>query len=201
MPAPGAIGIEGEAMRGFIGGVVLTLLVVFGSAFLVINRGWIPIGADNAPGTVEHRLAHMATDAYLSRHAPTQANPVQPTGAALGEGARLYEKHCAVCHGGAAARTSVLRTQFSPHVPQLVSKVPKDPDGEFWWITKHGVRLTGMPAWDGILSDQQIWTVVAFIKHSDKLPADAQAAWKEAAGIGGGPTASAPAESSVRAAR
>jgi len=56
-----------------------------------------------------------------------------------------------------------------------------DPDAEFWLITKHGYRLTGMPAWDGILSDDQIWKVIAFVKHTDKLPPDVQAAWQAAA--------------------
>lgn len=172
-------------MRGFVGGIVLTLLVAFGGAFLVVNRGWFPVGADNPPGAVERRLAHAAIDAYVGIHAPKQENPVQPTAAALIEGARLYEKHCAVCHGGAAQRISPLRTKFSPPVPQIVNRVPGDPDADFWWITKHGIRLTGMPGWDGILSDDQIWTVVAFIKRSDKLPAEAQAAWKAAAGVGG----------------
>lgn len=173
-------------MRMFLGGITLTLVLVFGSAFLFINRGWIPVGADNQPGTMERRLAHMATNAYVARNAPHQDNPVQPTTAALAEGARLYEKHCSVCHGGAAQKISPLRYKFSPPVPQLVNRVPKDPDGEFWWITKHGIRLTGMPAWDGILSDDQIWTVVGFLKRSDKLPSEAMAAWKEAAG-GGAP--------------
>jgi mono/diheme cytochrome c family protein len=168
-------------MRGFVGGVVLTLILLFGGAFLVINRGWYPIGADNPPGTLERRLAHMATDAYIGGHAPQQENPVQPTPAALTEGARLYEQDCALCHGGAARRINLLRTKFNPPVPQLVNRVPRDPDADFWWITKHGIRMTGMPSWDGILSDDQIWTVIAFIKHSNKLPPEVQAAWKKAA--------------------
>lgn len=177
-------------MRGVLGGVALTLILLFGGAFLVINRGWYPVGADNPPGTLERRLAHMATDAYVSAHSPKQENPVQPTPAALTEGARLYEQNCALCHGGAARRISVLRTKFSPPIPQLVNRVPKDPDADFWWITKHGYRMTGMPSWDGILSDDQIWAVIAFIKHSDKLPSEVQAAWKAAAGVGSEPVAS-----------
>ncbi len=170
-------------MRMFLGGIALTLVLVFGSAFLFVNRGWIPVGADNQPGTMERRLAHMATNAYVARNAPHQENPVGPTAASLIEGARIYERHCSVCHGGARQKISPLRYKFSPPVPQLVNRVPRDPDGEFWWITKHGLRLTGMPAWDGILSDDQIWAVVCFLKHSDKLPAEAMAAWKEAAGV------------------
>jgi mono/diheme cytochrome c family protein len=168
-------------MRGFIGGIVVTLLVMLGGGCLVIYLGLFPVGADNPPGALERGLAHAATDAYVTKNAPKQENPFQPTSENLIEGARKYEQHCAVCHGGAANRVSPLRNKFSPAVPQLVDRVPHDPDAEFWWITKHGFRLTGMPAWDGILSDDEIWKVIAFVKHSDKLPADAQAAWQAAA--------------------
>lgn len=175
-------------MLKFVGGVVTTLVVVFGGAYLVLNRGWVAVGADNPPSRMERRLAHMATNAYIARHAPKQENPILLTAATLSEGARLYEAHCSVCHGGAVHKISPLKDKFSPPVPQLVDRVPRDPDADFYWITKHGYRLTGMPSWDGILSDDQIWTVVAFIKHSDKLPPEAQAAWQQAAD-----TARAPA--------
>ena len=168
-------------MRSFLGGVVVALVVVVGATFLVINRGWIPIGADNAPGTLERRLADMATDAYVARNAPRQENPVQSTAASLAEGARMYEKHCALCHGGFGRRASPLRTRFNPPVPQIVNRIPRDEDANLWWIAKHGIRLTGMPAWDGVLSDDEIWKIIAFIKHSDKLPPEAQAAWQQAA--------------------
>jgi mono/diheme cytochrome c family protein len=179
-------------MRSFLGGVVATLLVVVGVPFLMINRGWIPVGADNPPGAMERRLTHMATDAYVARNAPKQENPTQPTAGNLIEGARAYEKHCALCHGGAAQRISPLRTRFSPPVPQIVNRVPRDEDANLWWITKHCTRLTGMPAWDGILSDDLMWKIIAFLKHSGKLPPEAQAAWQQAAAspgaTGGGPT-------------
>ena len=45
-------------MRGFLGGVVVTLLVVLGGAYLVLYLGLFPIGADNPPGVLERRLAH-----------------------------------------------------------------------------------------------------------------------------------------------
>jgi mono/diheme cytochrome c family protein len=99
-------------------------------------------------------------------------------------GAQKYEAHCAVWHGGATIHLSPLKNKFSPKIPQLVNRVPhNDPDGEFWLITKHGYRLSGMPAWDGILSDDEIWKIIAFVKHSDKLPPEAKAAWRAAAGL------------------
>ena len=169
-------------MRSFLAGVVVALLMVFGGAYLVIYLGLFPVGADNPPGTLERRLARTATGAYMAKYAPEGENPFPPTSENLIPGAGEYEEHCAVCHGGAANKISPLQRKFSPPAPQLVNRVPHDPDGEFWWITKHGFRMTGMPAWDGILTDDEIWQVVAFIKNSDKLPPDAQAAWEAAAG-------------------
>ena len=49
--------------------------------------------------------------------------------------------------------------------------------GGFWKI-QHGIRWTGMPAWKDELSDQQIWTLALFLKHMDKLPPGAEAAWR-----------------------
>ena len=71
-----------------------------------------------------------------------------------------------------------MRDRFSPRAPQLIDRIPHDDDAWLFWVTKHGVRMTGMPAWDTILSDGEIWAVVAFIKHSDRLPPETAAAWR-----------------------
>ncbi len=44
---------------------------------------------------------------------------------------------------------------------------------------KHGIRWTGMPAWEKTLSDQQIWTLALFLKHMDKLPPAAEENWEK----------------------
>ena len=117
-------------------------------------------------------------DVYANKHKPAGDNPVQLTPAALSEGATEYEEHCAFCHGGAKAKISPMRDKFNPPAPQLVNRIPHDDDAWLFWVTKHGVRMTGMPTWDGVLSDDEIWKIVAFIKHSDKLPPETQAVWQ-----------------------
>jgi mono/diheme cytochrome c family protein len=74
-----------------------------------------------------------------------------------------------------------MRDKFSPPVPQLINKIPHDDDAWLFWVTKHGVRMTGMPSWSSVMSDEEMWKVVAFIKHSDKLPPETQAAWQQLA--------------------
>jgi mono/diheme cytochrome c family protein len=149
--------------------------------FLVSRFGLYPIGADNPPSTLERTLAGRAMDVYADRHKPSGDNPVPPTSANLIDGARAYEAHCALCHGGAAEKISPLQNQFNPPAPQLINRVPHDPPAWLFWVTKHGVRMTGMPAWTGLLADDDMWKIVAFIKASGTLPADVQAAWHAAA--------------------
>src|SRR3972149_6028075 len=138
-------------MRKFLGGAITGLVVVGGGTYAALSFGLLPLGADNAPGTIERRVAHTAIEGWVERNSPKQENPFRPTAENLIAGARDYEAHCAVCHGGAMSRTPPRREKSSPPVPQLVDSIPHDPDADFWWLTKHGVRLTGMPAWDGIL--------------------------------------------------
>ena len=165
-------------MRGFVLGVVVTLVALSGIVFGVSRLGLYPIGADNPPSQLERTLAGRAMDVYADKHKPAGDNPIQPTAANLTEGAKHYEEHCALCHGGAKAKTSRLQNQFSPPAPQLINRIPHDPPSWLFWVTKHGVRMTAMPAWTGILSDDDMWKIVAFIKNSDKLPPETLAAWQ-----------------------
>ncbi len=168
-------------MRGFIIGVIITILAIIAIVFMTIHFGWFPVGADNPPGAVEKKLANMAMDDYVDRHEPHKPNPFQPTVDNLMDGAHTYEQHCSSCHGGASNKISPMRTRFSPPVPQIIKHIPDDEDSHLWWVTKHGIRMTGMPSWDGILTDDQMWKVILFVKNSNKLPPEVQEAWEEIA--------------------
>jgi mono/diheme cytochrome c family protein len=168
-------------MRGFVLGVITTLVTLAVIVIAVTHLGLYPIGADNPPSQLERTLAGRAMDAYAEKHKPSGDNPIEPTAANLTAGAKQYEEHCALCHGGAKAKISAMQNQFNPPAPQLINRIPHDPPAWIFWVTKHGVRMTGMPAWTGILSDDDIWKIVAFIKNSAKVPPETQAAWQASA--------------------
>src|SRR3954470_6151886 len=172
-------------MRGFAAGFIAALVVLVVGVFAVSRLGLYSIGADNPPGSIERALAGRAMNVYADKHKPAGPNPVALSAANLTQGATEYEEHCAFCHGGAKARISPMRDKFSPPAPQLINKIPHDEEAWLFWVTKHGVRMTGMPAWDGVLSDDEIWKVVAFIKQSGKLPAETESEWHERASTPG----------------
>src|SRR5262245_2488320 len=172
-------------MKTFLAGVIVTLVAIAAFVFVVSRFGMYPIGADNPPGRIERFIASRAMDVYAEKHKPEGNNPTELTATNLTQGAAEYEEHCAFCHGGAKAKVSPMRDQFSPPVPQLIDRIPYDEDAWLFWVTKHGVRMTGMPAWNGVMSDDELWKIVAFIKHSDKLPPETQVAWQNLAATPG----------------
>jgi len=74
-----------------------------------------------------------------------------------------------------AAKTPTAKGMFPPP-PQLLrgKGVTDDPVGETYWKAVNGIRLTGMPAYRGSLSDEQLWQVSQLLAHADKLSARAR---------------------------
>jgi thiosulfate dehydrogenase len=169
-------------IRGFILGVVVTILVALAGAYTLLHSGLIPANADAKAGGLELWAAGTSLDATLRRQAPREVNPVPLTSANLVAGIALYGEHCAICHGTATGDSSAspVAKGLYPAPPQLATDgVEDDPEGVSYWKIKHGIRLTGMPAWGPDLNNRQIWTLALFLKHMDKLPPDAQQAWDQ----------------------
>lgn len=169
-------------VRGFIAGIVVAILVALIGGYVLLQSGLIPANADGKPGGLELWAAGTSLNATLRNQAPKQPNPVALTDANLTEGVALYGQHCAICHGTAAGASSAspLAKGLYPAPPQLADEgVEDDPEGVTYWKIKHGIRLTGMPAWGPTLNDRQIWTLALFLKHMDKLPPAAKQAWSQ----------------------
>ncbi len=162
-------------MRGFIIGVILTLVVVFGGAYFYVTTGHFDTRAVGlTPSSFEERTAMKGVDEWVDDHASKQANPFQPTTENLTDGSNAYDKNCALCHGSLKEPVSPMRTKFYPSVPQLMNNTPDDPDANLFYVVKYGIRFSGMLGWDGVLSDEDIWKTVLFIKNSEKMKNTAQ---------------------------
>jgi mono/diheme cytochrome c family protein len=157
-------------MRGFILGVIVTLLVIFGGAYFYATTGHFDTRAvPNGPGTFERRTANKSLDEWVDEHAPKQENPFQPTLETLSAGQKVYDDNCAICHGSLKQPINPMRKNFYPPVPQLMTSTPDDPDANLFYVTKYGIKMSAMPGWDGQLSDDDIWKAVLFIKNSEKM--------------------------------
>src|SRR5271157_475692 len=106
-------------MRGFVLGIIATLLVVFGGGYVYLMSGHFDTRAvPDGPGTFERRTANESVDEWVDAHASKQENPFQPTDENLMEGSMVYDKNCAFCHGSLKEPISPMKNKYYPPVPQ-----------------------------------------------------------------------------------
>lgn len=166
-------------MRGFILGAVTTILVLFVGGYAFVRGGGVSLATTAPPLPLERTVATMALRASIG-NARDQKDPLQFDDANMLAGVNEYKEHCAVCHGAPGQpRTAISKGMFPPP-PQLFEKedmVTDDPEGVTYWKVTHGIRLSGMPGFEGTLSDTQRWQVTMLVAHADKLSGAAQAAF------------------------
>ena len=109
--------------RGFVAGVLATIVVALVGGYIVLRSGLIPTNADAKPGWVETWAANTSLEATLAREAPKGPNPVAMLDENLITGIDLYGQHCAICHGTAKgeASASPVATGEYPPPPQLAT--------------------------------------------------------------------------------
>lgn len=161
--------------------VGLAALVVGGVAGAVIHTGLYNIGAD-APHT---KPVFWITQTLRDRSIAVRARDVKPP-ADLGDpkriasGAGLYTEMCSGCHLAPGMEKTEISQGLYPQAPEFSKGLPHSASEEFWMI-KHGIKMTAMPAWGRTHSDELMWDMVAFVRQLPKMtPAQYQAAIKSA---------------------
>ena len=165
-------------MRKCAFSIVLIMLLGAGGGLAVLTSGAISFRASQTPPAMETKLATMALNASVSRHAPQQANPYPPTEENLLRGMKLYQAGCSECHG-VPGQKNPYGDFFYPPVPQFASHGPRRSEAEIYYIVKHGVRNTGMAAWGNTIDEEQIWKISAFLNRLESLPPPVAREWSK----------------------
>jgi mono/diheme cytochrome c family protein len=146
--------------------------VLYVSAIALLSSSALLIIAGckvSAPGGAETKLmTTMKHDVTIG--GKNDKNPTPDTADTVKEGQEHFGHHCQICHGLDGQSTGVpFALKMSPPVADLKSKDVQDyTDGQLKWIIDNGIEPSGMPGWKGILSDEEAWHVVRYLRH---LPA------------------------------
>jgi thiosulfate dehydrogenase len=156
----------------FFAGLIVGILLLPVCAFLYVWFGYAPVATAAPPLPLERTITRIALNARIKKEAPKDS-PVPANEANLLAGAKVYREYCAVCHGTAGEAKTATANGMFPAPPQLFKGkgVTDDPVGETFWKASNGIRLTGMPAYRGSLSGDQLWQVSQLLANADKLPA------------------------------
>jgi mono/diheme cytochrome c family protein len=123
----------------------------------------------NPPSKSEHNIMTWTKHTVFVRNKSEQ-NPLQSTTENIAEGKEAFGHYCIACHGMDGQNTGVpFADRMLPPVPSLAaSEIQSYTDGQLKWVIANGIGPSGMPGSKGILSDEEIWSIVLFIR---KLPA------------------------------
>jgi thiosulfate dehydrogenase len=165
----------------FLVALILGFAACLGAEYLFLTRGGMPITTKGGPMPFERFIAAAALRNAIGPNAD-RPSPLPDNEATVVAGAHVYREQCAVCHGAWGRPASATAKGMFPSPPQLLPPkkgVTDDPVGETYWKARNGIRLTGMPGYQGSLSDTELWQVSQFLHDANHLPAAAQEALKQ----------------------
>ena len=145
------------------GGVLVAVAVVYGGLY-------------NVAASEQHlqpTFTVMATAMRQSvrlRSRNIEAPPLNDEGMVL-RGAACFRDKCVQCHGAPGVSQGDIGKSMQPLPGPLVDARRNWQPRHLYWVTRHGIKMSGMPAWDRRLTDAELWSVVAFMQRLPDLNA------------------------------
>jgi mono/diheme cytochrome c family protein len=148
--------------------------LVTGSLVVLVAVAAVAIyaGLYNIPADVPHtQPVYWLLDTIRQRSVIARARDIAvphdlDDASRISKGASEYAEMCSGCHLAPGMKRTEISQGLYPGAPELRHGSDLTP-GEQFWIIKHGVKMTGMPAWGITHDDELLWDVVAFVR---KLP-------------------------------
>ena len=162
--------------------VVATLVALAVLSAVIVGSGVYSVGADEPHWSSVHGILDAARARSITVHADNVEVPALDDAAMVRRGAGNYDSMCAGCHLAPGADESELSVGLYPPPPNLTKHTHSEP-AEAFWIIKHGIKSTGMPAWGKRMGDEYIWDLVAFLR---KLPSLSSEQYKAEVAASGG---------------
>jgi mono/diheme cytochrome c family protein len=147
---------------------MLVVLIALALAAVAVIAGFTQIRLDalQEPGHFETVLATQAKH-LLVHWSSREGIPPGPANlqASIEAGDKLYATDCSMCHGSDGRTPTDTGRWMYPRTSDLASAMVQEySDRELFWIVKNGIRLSGMPAFGKVESDEHIWNLVHYIR-------------------------------------
>jgi mono/diheme cytochrome c family protein len=157
-------------LLAILGGVVAAVFF-FGGYYSVA-------GTAGEPDVIKWALVHVRK-ASIEHHAKDSPPLSLNDPATVQAGARAFsERGCVNCHGGPGVDWAKFSEGLHPDPPDLKELANDRAPKQLFWVIKNGINMTGMPSFGAIeVPDQEIWTIVAFVKKLPSVSNDDYKAW------------------------
>lgn len=147
---------------------ILTTVIITAAAVVLIVVGYAYSGLYDVSASSAHSgfvkwLLSTTSEASIERRAVNIEVPALDDNSLVLAGINDFDSMCAGCHGAPGRGPDAMGQGLNPRAPDLAEEATGMTPAELFWVTKHGIRMTGMPAWGTTHDDDAIWPVVAFV--------------------------------------
>ena len=164
----------------FIFAIIFVLIVGIFAGLAVIYSGVYNVAASQKDPPVVKWLLEKTAERSVKRHAKDIVAPSLTDSALISRGFREYDQRCAGCHGAPGVSRRDMSRGLNPEPPSLVTVLDEWTPAELFWITKNGIRMTGMPGFGHVRSDDELWSIVAFLRTLPDMEPDEYLSRREA---------------------
>ena len=160
-------------MKTIVMTLLLAALVLAGGALALIYSGVYDVSASTPHGAVSSWVMQRMMHSSVERRASQVEVPDLGDESLVLAGVNDFEKMCVQCHGAPGKKAAAVGQGLNPPPPDLAKSANEMTAAELFWITKNGIKMTGMPAWGRTHEDDALWPVVALMTALPDLDAAA----------------------------
>lgn len=136
---------------------------------LVLLSGVVPVNASSGHFAVTEWVLKLAMRRSVATHSVGISPPELQDDRLVLIGAGHYESACRFCHGAPGMAPPAAVVGATPAPPGLAQAKERYDSAELYYIIRHGIKFTGMPAWPSAAREDEVWPLVAFLQAWPEL--------------------------------
>lgn len=141
------------------------------TAAVLVYAGAFNVAADEPHWAFAYEVLETVRNRSIAVRAKRIEVPPLDAPELIARGAGDYNDMCVGCHLAPGLEESELRQGLYPKPPKLTEHLNASP-AEMFWVIKHGIKMSAMPAWGPTHEDARIWSIVAFLQKLPDLSRD-----------------------------
>lgn len=152
----------------FVIAVIVGIIIVLGFVY----SGLYDVSATSPHGGLANWVMSTTMRASVDRRAKDIDVPNLDDEALQLAGINDFDEMCVACHGAPGQDPEAIGQGLNPSAPDLKKSAAHRTAAELFWVTKYGIKMSGMPAWSTSHDDKALWPIVAFMTVLPRLSAD-----------------------------
>ncbi len=156
-----------QTLKTLIIAVAIGLVAIIGFAY----SGIYDVSSGSSHSGIANWLLSTTSHASVKRQAKAIEVPDLNDDALALAGVADFNEMCAGCHGAPGQEPGAMGQGLNPSPPDLAEAALEMSPAELFWVTRNGIKMTGMPAWGVTHDDDAIWPIVAFMMMLPELDA------------------------------